>query len=473
MLIKKSIGVFTILVLLVSMMAGCQHGNIEPVSNETASSIKDAEIRQDEMLNHIEELISDKYKGRMVGTEGNRLAEDYIYNYFKKLGLKAPSGIKDYKQFYKQGVILLEEKPVLQIVDRKGKSSADFDYVDDFIIRRLSSQTTQVNITAPLILLENVDMLSDPNTDFKGKVLLIPAKYNWLVGKPDFPADLAIKYNASAVICEFDLSNNKQGLKYLRVTPLQESWQQADYNPFIFTESNTFAKLVEAERAGNKLHFESSATQNTFVDAANVVGIIPGTDPKLEYSYIVIGAHFDHVGDNLDGTYNAGALDNASGPAAMLEIARIIKENKIAPKRPIAFIGFNGESSGFLGSRHFISNPLFSLGKAVMLNLDMVGASADVKLTLSKAPNTGSAMGAPRDALAKYAEELGIEHISNFSGGSDHVSFAELGVPSVMICHPDFRNGYHSPHDTMEDISGDKLEEVVRLILYYLEENAY
>ncbi|HYE09060.1 MAG TPA: hypothetical protein VEF53_02645, partial [Patescibacteria group bacterium] len=123
MLMKKSIGVFTILVLLVSMMAGCQQGNIEQVSNETAASIKDAEIRQDEMLNHIEELISDKYKGRMVGTEGNRLAEDYIYNYFKKLDLKSPSGIKDYKQFYKQGVILLEEKPVLQIVDRKGTAS--------------------------------------------------------------------------------------------------------------------------------------------------------------------------------------------------------------------------------------------------------------------------------------------------------------------------------------------------------------
>jgi Zn-dependent M28 family amino/carboxypeptidase len=103
----------------------------------------------------------------------------------------------------------------------------------------------------------------------------------------------------------------------------------------------------------------------------------------------------------------------------------------------------------------------------------MVGASADVKLTLSKALNAGSAMSAPRNDLSEYAEELGIDHISNFSGGSDHVSFAELGVPSVMISHPDFENGYHSPHDTMEDISGDRLEEVVRLVLYYLEENAY
>lgn len=471
--IKKVTAVFAIIIMLGSILVSCGRGDILQANRESVLDLKGAEIHQADMLKHIEELISDRYKGRMVGTEGNHLAADYISDYFEKLGLKSPLDIKDYKQYYKQGVILLKDKPVLQIVDTDGKTSADFDYVDDFIVRRLSSRTTEVNMTAPLISLENTDILSNKDADCKGKVLLISAKQSWLVGKPDFPADLAIKYNASAVICEFDLSNNSQGLKYLRVTPLQESWQQADYNPFIFAESSTFSKLVEAEKAGKKIHFESKATPNTFVDAANVIGVIPGTDPKLEYSYIVIGAHFDHVGDNFDGTYNAGALDNASGPAALLEIARLIKENNVAPKRPIAFIGFNGESSGFVGSRHFINNPLFPLGKAVMINLDMVGASADVKLTISKTPSSIGAMSAPRDAMAKYAEELGIEHVTKSAGGSDHVSFADMGVPSVMLYCPDYANGYHSPHDTMEDISGEKLEEVVRLVLYYLQENAY
>ncbi|MDF2590993.1 MAG: peptidase family protein [Clostridia bacterium] len=471
--IRNCIQCFIILVLLGSILIGCEQEHKEVVNKEPIINLKETEIRQEDMLRHIEELISEKYKGRMVGTEGNRLAEDYIVENFQKLGLKGPSGIKGYKQTYKQDVILLEEKPLLQTIDKSGNVSTDFDYVDDFIIRRLSSETTSVNMTSPLIMLESADMLINKNVDFEGKILLIPAKLSWLVGKPDYPADLAIKYNASAVICEFDLSDNVQGLKYLRVTPLQESWQQSDYKPFIFVESKTFDMLTEAEKTGKKVRFQSRATPLKFVDAANVIGIIPGTDPEFEYSYIIIGAHFDHVGDNLDGTYNAGALDNASGPAAMLEIARIIKENKIAPKRPIAFIGFNGESSGFKGSRHFVSNPLFSLGKAVMINLDMVGASADEKLLLAKAPNTSSAMSVPRNALAKYAEELGIDYITDFSGGSDHVSFAEIDVPSVMIIHPDFKNGYHSPHDTIEDISGDKLEEVVRLVLYYIQENAY
>jgi len=473
MRIERGAAALAVIVLLCSTLLGCTKEAAGWVSAETSAGLKKTEIHRDDMLKHIEELISDKYKGRMVGTEGNRLAGDYIYDYFNKLGLKSAPGLKDYKQYYKQGVILLQDKPLLQLVDKRGKPATDFDYVDDYIIRRLSSQTTEVDITAPMVLLESADELAGKKVDFKGKILLIPARLNWLVGKPDFPTDLATKCNAGAVICEFDLSNNAQHLKYLRVTPLQEAWGQSEYRPFIFTESTAFAQLAEAEKAGMKVHFESKATPMTYVDAANIVGIIPGTDPTQEYSYIVIGAHFDHVGDNMDGTYNAGALDNASGPAAMMEIARIIKENKIAPKRPIAFIGFNGESSGFLGSRHLISNPPFPLDKAVMLNLDMVGASADVKLTLSKAPNTGSAMSAPRDALSRYADELGIPHVTNFSGGSDHVSFAEFGVPSVMICHPDFSNGYHSPHDTMEDISGERLEEVVRLVLYYIQENAY
>ncbi len=455
------------------MLLGCVQENKEQVSKETGASLKEVNIHQEDMLEHIEELISDKYKGRMVGTEGNRLAEDYIADHFKTLGLKVPSGMKDYKQYYKQNVILLEDKPLLQIVDKGGNVAADFDYVDDFIIRRLSSQTTEVNMTAPLHLFESADMFDNKNTVLKDKIILIPKNLSWIVGNPDFPADLAIKYNAHAVICEFDLSDNKQGLQYLRVTPLQESWQQSDYNPFLFAESNTFAKLAEAANADKRVHFQSRSTPNTYVDAANVIGIIPGTDPELEYSYIIIGAHFDHVGDNMDGTYNAGALDNASGPAAMLEIVRIIKENKVPPKRPIAFIGFNGESSGFRGSQHFISRPPFSLGKAVMINLDMVGASADVSLLLAKAPNGGSVMSAPRDALAKYAQELGIDHKKDISGGSDHVSFASIDIPSVLICHPDFKNGYHSPHDTIEDISGDRLEEVVRLVLYYIEDQAY
>lgn len=469
---KKVIGIFILLMLLGSIITGCTQENIEQVSRETALGIKEADIRQDNLLKHVEELSSDKYRGRMVGTEGNRLAADYIHDQFKKLGLKSPSGLKDYMQYYKQGVILLEEKPLLQIVDKAGKVSDDFDYVDDFIIRRLSGYSDKVDITAPLFMLESADMLSD-STDLKGKVLLIPSKLSWLIGNPDFPSDPTIKYNAGAVICEFDLNNNEHGLKYLRVTPLQQSWQQADYNPFIFTESNTFARLAEAAKEGRKARFKGSCTPETYVDAANVVGVIPGTDPELEYNYIIIGAHFDHVGDNLDGTYNCGALDNASGPAAMLELARIIKESGVAPKRPIAFVGFNGESSGFIGSRYFTENPLFPMKKSAMLNLDMVGASADVKLSLCNAPITSSAMEAPRDALSKYATELGIEHVTGIMGGSDHVSFAKQNIPSVMICHPDFSNGYHSPNDNMEDISGEKLEEVVRLVLYYLEENAF
>jgi len=471
---KSKISALLVLLALFATAAGCTGNSAgATVSEEPSIVIRDAEISQAGLLKHVEELTSEKYKGRMVGTEGNRLAEDYIYDYFKKLGLESPPGIKDYKQFYKQGVILLEEKPLLQIIDKTGKISADFVYAEDFVLRRLSWQPEKVDMTAPLLLLENADMLPDKDTDLKGKLLLIPEKLDFLVGNPDFPADPAVKYNAGAVICEFNLEDNEHGLKYLRVTPLQESWQQAEYKPFIFAGQSTFSHLAEAAKAGSRVHFEGKASPMTYVDAANVVGIIPGTDPELEYSYIVIGAHFDHVGDNLNGTYNGGALDNASGPAVMLELARIIKESGIAPRRPIAFIGFNGESSGFVGSRHFVANPLFPLGKAIMINLDMVGASADVKLSLCKAPNTGSAMNAPRDELSGFAKELGIDHEVGFQGGSDHVSFAEQGIPSVMIYCPDYGSGYHSPHDTMEGISGDRLEEVVRLVLYYLEENAF
>ena len=88
---KKLILPLILLLLFSLIAAGCVQRNIEPSLKETGFSIKEADIRQDNMLKHIEELISDKYKGRMVGTEGNRLAADYICDYFEKLDLKVPS----------------------------------------------------------------------------------------------------------------------------------------------------------------------------------------------------------------------------------------------------------------------------------------------------------------------------------------------------------------------------------------------
>ncbi|MDQ3800448.1 MAG: M20/M25/M40 family metallo-hydrolase, partial [Acidobacteriota bacterium] len=124
------------------------------------------------------------------------------------------------------------------------------------------------------------------------------------------------------------------------------------------------------------------------VTAYNVVGILEGTDAVLKNEAIVVGAHYDHLGKGGMGSLAAnsraihhGADDNASGVAAMLELARRLAAEK-KNKRTIIFVAFGGEEEGLLGSRFYTDNPAFPLDKtAAMINLDMVGRLIENKLT--------------------------------------------------------------------------------------------
>ena len=126
------------------------------------------------------------------------------------------------------------------------------------------------------------------------------------------------------------------------------------------------------------------------LEAPNVAGILPGTDPKLKNEYVIMSAHLDHVGVgraiNGDSIYN-GAMDDASGIASILEIARIMKESGAKPKRSIIFLAVAAEEKGELGSRYFAAHPTVDKKQIVAdINLDMFMPLFD----LATATNAGS-----------------------------------------------------------------------------------
>ena len=123
----------------------------------------------------------------------------------------------------------------------------------------------------------------------------------------------------------------------------------------------------------------------------NVVGILPGSDPKLKDEAIVIGAHYDHLGRGGEGSSLApregeihhGADDNASGVAGVLELARILSAQNPKPRRTIVFIAFSGEEEGLLGSDYYVNHPIVPLANTVaMINMDMIGRLQDHKLII-------------------------------------------------------------------------------------------
>ncbi|PKA98350.1 peptidase M28-like protein [Flavobacteriaceae bacterium MAR_2009_75] len=197
----------------------------------------------------------------------------------------------------------------------------------------------------------------------------------------------------------------------------------------------------------------------------NVIGLLKGNDPKLQNEYIVLGAHYDHLGhggpssksDQLD-TVHPGADDNASGTAALLEIAERLSSIQSQLKRSIIFVAFGAEEQGLLGSKHFVENSPVPLAQLkLMINMDMVG-----RLNEQKQIYMGGAGTFPegQKLMAELGKEAGLNPVVHAGsvGGSDHVSFYKKNI-SVLGMHTGGHKQYHTPEDTIDliNFNGEKM----------------
>lgn len=237
---------------------------------------------------------------------------------------------------------------------------------------------------------------------------------------------------------------------------------------------------VKSTTAGFKLNLVKKQS-----DAYNVVGIVEGNDAVLREEYVVIGAHYDHLGRGGAGSLAAnsteihhGADDNASGTAAMLALARqYAKSGK--NKRTLVFIAFSGEEEGLLGSKYYVNNPLVPLEKTVaMLNMDMVGRLTDKKLTVGGIgtanewkdlvtkknevilPVYDSKKTANFTAPAEQVYRFNLQLNEDGFGPSDHSSFYGKQVP-VLFFFTGTHADYHKPSDTAEKINYAGLIDLV------------
>tara|TARA_R110002111_G_scaffold262613_1_gene339489 strand:+ start:86385 stop:87917 length:1533 start_codon:yes stop_codon:yes gene_type:complete len=185
----------------------------------------------------------------------------------------------------------------------------------------------------------------------------------------------------------------------------------------------------------------------------NIIGIIPGNDPELKKEYVVIGAHYDHVGYGKPsnsrggvGQIHNGADDNASGTAALLEVIEALSQHKEIPRRSIMFVFWDAEEMGLLGSKHWMNYPSVPLDQiAIYLNLDMVGRLNGKPLSLF---GSRSASGLRSSAVKSNHRETGVKiHFDNaIRPDSDHWPFYQKGIPFLML-HTGKHDDYHRPED--------------------------
>jgi hypothetical protein len=226
-----------------------------------------------------------------------------------------------------------------------------------------------------------------------------------------------------------------------------------------------FKRLALTAGGDNGTYFQNFNAKGK--NLRNVIAVLEGSD--LANEFVVIGAHYDHLGrgeyGSLDmgrsGHIHNGADDNASGTAGILEIAEAYVEGKVKNRRSIIFMLYDGEEMGLLGSKHYCKKPTRPLASTVaMINMDMIGRLGKKKLVVYGIP-TGSTF----KALFEQANQsvgLGLNIKDTMTPNSDHASFYQRKIPSIAL-FTGLHGDYHRPGDDIEKVDVPGMEKIVKL----------
>jgi len=445
-----------------------------------SKDIKNAMDRIDTntIRSHIAYLADDKLKGRLPGTEGYQMAVDYVVDQFKKIGV-TPAG--DAGGFTQKLIIrksTVNNSSAVAILKDKSGNNDSLTFVKDFIpsphpMDAKSSGEGQLVFVGYGI--EIPGGYSDyKGIDVKGKIIVVVS------GVPDglhsttsahysnagTKATIAFEKGALGVISVNPMARPSTNMNptiqnNITVNPEKTtafgrgftgnmkivlSGTPALLKRLFMNSGKNMEQVLAVMKKGKPSSFDlgyslsaSYTTTHTDFESYNVVGLVPGTDPKLKSEYVVHTAHLDHVGIgrpvNNDSIYN-GAHDNASGVASLLEIARVYKSSGAKPKRSVLIVMVCAEEMGLLGSSYFAANPTVPKSSIVAdVNTDMPTVIAPL---LSVVP-----LGAEHSSLmnnVKFAANylgLGVEDdpepTENRFVRSDQYSFVMNGIPALHI----------------------------------------
>ena len=215
--------------------------------------------------------------------------------------------------------------------------------------------------------------------------------------------------------------------------------------------------------AGNgrvRLSWHSIRTDGTLFNVLGLLAEEARPDPNGDQRLVIIGAHRDHFGRQA-GLLFAGADDNASGTAVILEVARVLASSGVSFRRPILFVSFSGEEQNLLGSRLYVSRPAWPLGKTdAMINVDHAGIGSG-RLTIG-------VTGPSKETALVAGNQTGIADqldVFGFFPGGDHVPFKEADVPTYTIVSSGPHPNFHQASDQADTIRQDILEKVTRYVV--------
>src|SRR6202158_4233483 len=449
-------------------------------------------------LNDVKSLASPDMEGRGAGTKGLTRAEHLIEKRYKELGLQ-PAGVSGYAQPFTvvTGARLKSDNRFLV---ESGGSRHNLKINQDFVPFSFSASG---EVTAPLVFAgygataDEFHYDDYAGLDVKDKIVLVlryePSGFAEKSGNHGLTqhsqlitkAINARNHGAKAVVVlngklgdgEEDLLTrfgSVSGPENVGIVMVQakntiaESWFQSagkslkDAQEQINSATKP-ASFAFPDTLHLSLHIDIETTRAT---VNNVLAWLPGETDE----YVIIGAHYDHLGrGNFDslapsqiGQIHPGADDNASGTAGVLELARLLSPRRGQLKRSILFMDFAGEELGLLGSAAWVQNPSRPLAKATaMINMDMIGRIKDDKIYIGGG-GTGSNF---THALEQAEKEtpFKVEYSAGGYSSSDHTSFVSKKIP-VLFFFSGLHSDYHKPSDTWDKINAPSAVQLLNLV---------
>ncbi|HEY0077992.1 MAG TPA: M28 family metallopeptidase [Pyrinomonadaceae bacterium] len=456
-----------------------------PAAADVPAELRSAlgQITSDAIMSHVKTLASDEYEGRGPGTRGEELTVNYLTEQFKQIGLKPGNPDGTYVQ--KVPLVGFTAQPTASL-SAGGKNIA-LNFPNDYVAvsRRFVPESKVENsdivfvgygVDAPeynwddykgvdvrgktIVMLINDPAVPDAADASKLDEKMFKGKAMTYYGRWTYKYEIAAKKGAAAAIIvhetvpagypyevvsgswsreNFDIQTPDKNMGRAAV----ESWITLDKAKELFSASGQdfdALKRAAVSRDFKPVALNAKANfslKNTLrnIDSANVVAKLEGSDPKLKEEYVVYSAHWDHLGRDPklqgDQIYN-GALDNASGTAALIEIARVFTKLPTPPKRTLVFLAVTAEEKGLLGAKYYATNPLYPLERTLAnINMDGVnqwGRTSDIVLV-------GSGASEMDDLLAEAARTQNRtvkpdpEPEKGFFYRSDQFEFAKQGVP--------------------------------------------
>ena len=445
-----------------------------------SQTARGTDINEDTFRDNLRVLASDNFEGRAPASRGGDLTTEFLVEKLASYGV-----LPGNKGRFKQEVPLQvhETQPATKMTFEVGSKDFPLRYGQDFVVKtrrqvqQYSQDKGEIIFVGYGIVAPEFDWNDYDGIDVTGKTVVVlvndpgfasndeelfSGKNMTYYGRWTYKIEEASKQGADGVILVheeqaatypwevvYSLTANKQHSLLAASKNTQpiafEGWITNEVARKVFTLSgnNYDALVASASLPGFKAAYLdaelSLSIENTygFVKSDNVIGIIPDTTRADEY--ILFVSHWDHMGQSnkqgQDTIYN-GAVDNATGVAGLLELAKAFATAKITTERTVVILSVTAEEYGLLGSKYYVQNPVFPLNRtAAIFNIDMLnvfGPTSDISVS-----------GYGRSDLDAYVEQTGQQHqkaISKNPGAergryyrSDHFNFAKAGVPALFI----------------------------------------